>query len=51
MARTRAVVGLDLFNLFNVNTLTNASATYSSWLAPSSVVPPRLMKVTVTFDF
>jgi hypothetical protein len=42
-----------MFNLFNVNTLTNASNTYSAaqWLAVSSVVAPRLMKVSITFDF
>jgi hypothetical protein len=53
MGRTRAVASLDMFNLFNVNTLTSASNTYSStqWLAVSNVVAPRLMKVSVTFDF
>ena len=51
MGRTRAVASLDLFNLLNVNTLTNGSTTYSTWLAPVNVVAPRLMKVSVTFDF
>ena len=53
MGRTRAVASLDMFNLFNVNTLTSASNTYSSasWLAVQNVVAPRLMKVSVTFDF
>lgn len=51
MARTRAVASLDLFNVLNVNTLTNGSSTYSTWLAPVNVVAPRLMKVSVTFDF
>jgi hypothetical protein len=53
MGRTRAVASLDMFNLFNINTLTSASNTYSSasWLGVSNVVAPRLMKVSVTFDF
>ena len=51
--RTRAVASLDMFNIFNVNTLTSASNTYSAaqWLAVQNVVAPRLMKVSVTFDF
>jgi len=56
-ARTRANVSLDLFNLFNNATVTGAGFGYTSttatnnWLAPSSVIAPRLMKVSVTFDF
>jgi hypothetical protein len=53
MARTRAVVSLDMFNIFNVATLTSASNTYSaaSWLGVQNVVAPRLLKGTLTFDF
>ena len=47
----RAVASLDLFNLLNSDTVSNASAVYSTWLAPQAVVAPRLMKVTLTFDF
>jgi hypothetical protein len=31
--------------------LSGISATYATWLAPTSVVPPRLLKVSWTFDF
>ena len=47
----RAVASLDLFNVLNSDTVSNASAVYSTWLAPSAVVAPRLMKVSLTFDF
>jgi hypothetical protein len=47
----RAVVSLDMFNLLNADTIANASATYTTWLAPTAVVAPRLMKVSMTFDF
>jgi len=47
----KAVVSLDLFNILNDDTISAASATYSSWLAPTAVVAPRLMKVSLTFDF
>jgi hypothetical protein len=49
--RTRANVSLDLYNLFNKGTISGASFAYSTWLAPTSVIAPRLMKVSLTFDF
>ncbi|MEP7308435.1 MAG: carboxypeptidase-like regulatory domain-containing protein [Acidobacteriota bacterium] len=49
--RTRANISLDLYNLFNKGTITGASFAYATWLAPSSVIAPRLAKVSVTFDF
>jgi hypothetical protein len=55
--RYRANVSLDVFNVFNKSTITNASFLYSSnqaantWLAPSAVLPPRVFKVSTTFDF
>jgi hypothetical protein len=49
--RTRANVSLDLYNLFNKGTISGASATYSTWLAPTAVISPRLMKLSLTFDF
>ena len=47
----RAVASLDLFNVLNADTIANASSTYTTWLAPAAVVAPRLMKVSLTFDF
>jgi hypothetical protein len=49
--RTRSVLSLDLFNLLNADTIASASSTYSSWLAPTAVVAPRLAKVSLTLDF
>jgi hypothetical protein len=49
--RRRAVVSLDLFNVLNADTIASASSAYATWLAPTAVVAPRLMKVSVTFDF
>jgi len=51
MGSRRAVASLDLFNILNSDTVSNASAVYSTWLAPQAVVAPRLMKVSLTFDF
>jgi hypothetical protein len=47
----KAVVSLDMFNLLNADTIAQASPTYATWLAPQAVVAPRLMKVSLTFDF
>ena len=47
----KAVVSLDMFNILNDDTISGASATYATWLAPTSVVAPRLFKVSLTFDF
>ena len=44
-------LSLDLFNVFNSDVLSGASATYATWLAPTAVVAPRLTKVSLTFDF
>jgi Carboxypeptidase regulatory-like domain len=51
IARTRSNVSLDIFNLFNSAVISGASTTYATWLAPNSVVAPRLFKVSWTFDF
>jgi hypothetical protein len=61
LARTRSNLSLDIYNVFNSNVLSGLTATYSNsvvngvnvnpWLAPTSVVPPRLLKVSWTFDF
>jgi Carboxypeptidase regulatory-like domain len=49
--KTRMNLSLDLYNLFNAGTITAASFSYTTWLAPSSVIAPRLAKVSMTFDF
>jgi len=49
--RTRSNLSLDIYNVFNSDVLSGLNAAYSAWLAPTSVVPPRLLKVSWTFDF
>jgi len=51
MGRTRAVASLDLFNVLNSDTISSASSVYTTWLAPAAVVAPRLLKVSLTYDF
>jgi Carboxypeptidase regulatory-like domain len=49
--RTRSNISLDLYNVFNKGTVSGATFAYANWLSPTAVIPPRLMKVSLTFDF
>jgi hypothetical protein len=54
--RTRANVGVDLYNLVNSNTPTTYEAVYdptnaASWFRPTAVVPPRFVRFNLQFDF
>ncbi len=52
MGRTRAVLSVDLANLLNANyTQTITTAYGSRWLAPTSIMDPRLVKLGAQFDF
>jgi hypothetical protein len=55
--RTRANIGLDLYNLFNANTPTTYEQVYNPatngdrWMQPTAVLLPRFMRVNVQVDF
>ena len=49
--RNRAVVGLDLFNALNSNAVLGVNQAYASWMAPTSILNPRLAKFSVQYDF
>ncbi len=52
--RTRANVGLDLYNLFNSSAVLNYNQTFipnGSWLRPTLVLTSRFAKVSATIDF
>ena len=52
IAGTKADVAIDLYNLFNANTVTSFDQTYSAtWLRPTGVRNPRFLRFNVTFDF
>ena len=56
---TRADVGVDLYNIFNVNTPTLYDGSYDpppavrggQWLNPTSIVNPRFARLNLTFNF
>jgi hypothetical protein len=53
IARTRSNLSLDIYNVLNSDVISGLNNTYTAttWLAPTSVVAPRLLKVSWTFDF
>jgi hypothetical protein len=51
LARTKSNLSLDIYNITNSDVISGLSASYSTWLAPTTVVAPRLLKVSWTLDF
>jgi hypothetical protein len=60
--RRRADIGIDLYNIFNVNTPTVYDGTYDytpaaglgpggEWLRPTTIVQPRFARVNLTVNF
>jgi hypothetical protein len=51
-AGRKADVAIDLYNLFNANTVTGFDQTYSAtWLRPTAIRNPRFLRFNVTVDF
>jgi hypothetical protein len=55
IGRTRASVGVDLYNLFNANTGTTFNQNFgtdgSTWLRPNAILNPRYVRFNMTLDF
>jgi len=51
--RTRAQIGVDVYNLANTDVVTgyNNAFTSTSWLTPTDIVPARYAKISAQFDF
>ena len=53
----RADIGVDLYNLFNINDASNYEQVFdyatqgASWLRPTSIVSPRFVRMNVTLSF
>ncbi|MES1254042.1 MAG: carboxypeptidase regulatory-like domain-containing protein [Acidobacteriota bacterium] len=48
---TRTMLGLDLYNALNINSVTSESSAYAVWRAPLAIIDPRIAKVSLQFDF
>jgi hypothetical protein len=49
--RTRTTLNLDVYNLFNVNTVLTVNNAFASWQRPTSILLARFAKIGVQFDF
>jgi hypothetical protein len=49
--RTKSIVNLDVYNLFNVNTVLTVNNAFASWQRPTSILLARFAKVSMQFDF
>jgi len=53
--RTRADIGVDLWNLFNTNYATAYAGTYTAvggtWQNPTAIYAPRFVRLNFTVDF
>jgi hypothetical protein len=52
--RTRAQIGVDVYNLKNTDVATSYNNTFvqgGTWLTPSTILPARYAKVSAQFDF
>jgi hypothetical protein len=51
VGRHRSIVSVDLFNATNSNAVLTANQNFGAWLAPTAILNPRVVKVTVQYDF
>jgi hypothetical protein len=49
--RTKTLVNLDIYNIFNANTVLGVNNAYATWQRPTSILLARFAKIGVQFDF
>ncbi len=49
--RTKTSLNLDLYNLFNANTVLTLNNAFASWQRPTSILLARFAKIGLQFDF
>jgi hypothetical protein len=52
--RTRSLVGLDLFNITNADTILQYNTSFTPggpWLTPNAVMLPRFVRISAQIDF
>jgi hypothetical protein len=48
---TRSMLSLDVYNVFNENTVLTQNNNFATWLRPQSILTARFAKVSVQVDF
>jgi hypothetical protein len=51
IARTKTTLNLDVYNVFNVNTVLTVNNAFASWQRPTSILLARFAKVSFQLDF
>jgi hypothetical protein len=54
LGRTRTMIGVDIYNLLNADTILNYSSSFTPngpWLTPTSVMTARFFRISGQFDF
>jgi hypothetical protein len=49
--RTKTSLNLDIYNLFNVNTVLTVNNAFATWQRPTSILLARFAKIGMQFDF
>jgi len=49
--QTKTSLNLDIYNLFNVNTVLTVNNAFATWQRPTSILLARFAKIGVQFDF
>ena len=49
--RTKTSLSLDVYNLFNANTVLTANNAFATWQRPTSILLARFAKIGMQFDF
>ena len=51
LGRTKTSINLDIYNLFNANTVLTVNNAFATWLRPTSILLARFAKIGMQFDF
>jgi hypothetical protein len=49
--RARSVLSVDVFNALNTDAVITANQNFAAWLRPQSILPARLVKFSIQFDY
>jgi hypothetical protein len=49
--RSRSIVSVDVYNVFNIDTVVNANQNFAVWQRPTQILNGRTVKFSVQFDY
>ena len=49
--RSRSIVSVDVYNMFNIDTVVNANQNFAVWQRPTQILNGRTVKFSVQFDY